>query len=78
MKEKNKKDFQQIKDNRTFEDFEYFIELKGNFELTENYAEDFTEIYTFNFDKRNWEEEEENENNEGTNYSTELKEKENK
>jgi hypothetical protein len=75
--EKNKKDFQQIKDNRTFEDFEYFIELKGNYELTENYAEDFTEIYTFNFDKRNWEEEEENENNEGTNYSTELKEEKN-
>ena len=77
LKEKNKKDFQQIKDNPTFEDFEYFIELKGNFELTDNYAEDFTEIYTFNFDKRNWEEEEENENNEGTNYSTELKEEKN-
>jgi hypothetical protein len=77
LKETNKKDFQEIKDNRTYEDFEYFIELKGNFELTENYAEDFTEIYTFNFDRRNWEEEEENENNEGTNYSTELKEEEN-
>ena len=78
LKEKNKKDFQQIKDNPTFEDFEYFIELKGSFELTDNYAEDCTEIYTFKIDKRNWEEEEENENNEGTNYSTELKEKENK
>jgi hypothetical protein len=75
--EMKKKNFQEIKNNRSFEDFEYFIELKGNYELTENYAEDFTEIYTFNFDKRNWEEEEENENNEGTNYSTELKEEKN-
>ncbi len=45
--------------------------------MTENYVEDFTEIYTFDFDRRNCEEEKENENNEGTNSSTELKEKKN-
>ncbi len=68
-----KKNFQEIKNNRSFEDFEYFIELKGNYELIENYAEDLTEIYTFDFDRRNWEESEENKNNEDTKNSDELK-----
>ena len=66
------KDFQEIKNNRSFEDFEYFIELKGNYELIENYAEDYTEIYTFDFDRRSWEESEENENNGETKNSDEL------
>ena len=38
-----------------------------------NPAEDLTEIYTFDFDKRNWEETEENENNEEAENSDELK-----
>ena len=71
--EMKKRNFQEIKNNRSFEDFEYFIELKGNYELIENSAEDLTEIYTFDFDKRNWEETEENENNEETENSDELK-----
>ena len=73
LAERKKKDFLEIKDNRTFEDFEYFIELKGNIELIENYAENLTEIQTFNFDKRNWEIEDESDNNEEIECSNELK-----
>ena len=69
--EKSKKSFHEIKNNRTFEDFEYFIELKGSIELIDNYAEDLTEIYTFKFDRNNWEESEET-NNEETECSNEL------
>ena len=63
LEEEKKKNFQEIKNNRTFEDFEYFIELKGTLELTEDCAEDLTKIYTFKFDQRN-EEENESDNNE--------------
>ncbi len=69
--EESKKDFQMIKNTRTFEDFDYFIELKGSIELVYNFAEDLTEIYTFKFDRNNWEESEET-NNEETECSNEL------
>ena len=42
--EESKKDFQMIKNTRTFEDFDYFIELKGSIELIDNFAEDMAEI----------------------------------
>ena len=46
--------------------------------MTENYVEDFTEIYTFKFNRNNWEESEENNsNNEETEYSNELTEDKN-
>ena len=51
--EESKKNFEMIKNNRTFEDFEYFIELKESIELIDNFAEDLTEIYTFKFDRKN-------------------------
>ena len=72
--EESKKNFEMIKNNRTFEDFEYFIQLKESIELIDNFADDLTEIYTFKFDRKNWEDSEENSNNEETEYSNELTE----
>ena len=72
--EESKKNFEMIKNNRTFEDFEYFIQLKESIELIDNFADDLTEIYTFKFDRKNWEDSEENTNNEETEYSNELTE----
>ena len=63
LEEEKKESFQEIKNNRTFEDFEYFIELKGTLELTDDCADELTKIYNFKFDRRN-EEENENDNNE--------------
>ena len=51
--EESKKNFEMIKNNRTFEDFEYFIQLKESIELIDNFADDLTEIYTFKFDRKN-------------------------
>ena len=48
-----KEDFTVISDNRNYEEFFYFIELKANLELSESFAKGYTEIYEFQFDKRN-------------------------
>ena len=51
--EESKKDFTIIYDNRNYDEFSYFIELKRNFELSGSVASGFTNIYTIRFDKRN-------------------------
>ena len=49
----SKKDFTPIYDNRNYDEFSYFIELKRNFELSGTAASGFTNIYNIEFDKRN-------------------------
>ena len=51
--ERKKEDFTIISDNRNYDDFSYFIELQPNIELSELTAKGYTEIYQFDFDKRN-------------------------
>ena len=53
FKEKNNEDFATISDNRSYDEFTYFIELKRNLELTKSVAKGFTDIYEIEFDKRN-------------------------
>ena len=53
FKEKNNEDFTTISDNRSYDEFTYFIELKRNLELTKSVAKGFTDIYEIEFDKRN-------------------------
>ena len=53
FEEKNDENLKKIKDNRTYKDFSYFIELDRNYNLSEEFAKGPTKIYTFNFDKRN-------------------------
>ena len=53
FKERNKVDFTVISDNRSYEEFTYFIELKRNLELSKTGAKGYTEIYEIQFDKRN-------------------------
>ena len=53
FEEKNDENLKIIKDNRTYKDFSYFIELDKNYILSEEYAKGYTKIYNFNFDKRN-------------------------
>ena len=53
FKEQSKEDFTVISDNRSYEEFSYFIELKRNLELTERGAKGSTGIYEIQFDKRN-------------------------
>ena len=58
-KEDFSKEYQEIENNRIFEDFQYFIELKNNIEIIENESEETTTFHKFFFDTRNWEVEEE-------------------
>ena len=51
--EQSKEDFTIISDNRTYDEFSYFIELKRNLELSKAGAKGNTEIYEIQFDKRN-------------------------
>ena len=51
--EQGKEDFTVISDNRTYEEFSYFIELKRNFDLSKYGAKGETGIYEIQFDKRN-------------------------
>ena len=53
FKERNKVDFTVISDNRSYEEFTYFIELKRNLELSKTGAKGNTDIYEIQFDKRN-------------------------
>ena len=53
FKEESKEDFTIISDNRGYEEFSYFIELKRNLELAGKGAKGSTEIYEIQFDKRN-------------------------
>ena len=53
FKEQNKEDFTIISDNRSYDEFTYFIELKKNLELSTLGAKGYTEIYNIQFDKRN-------------------------
>jgi len=53
FKEKTKEDFTTITDNRSYDEFTYFIELKRNLELSKTAAKGFTDIYEIEFDKRN-------------------------
>ena len=51
--EESKKDFTIIYDNRSYDEFSYFIELKRNLELSGSNANGNTNIYKIKFDKRN-------------------------
>ena len=51
--EQSKPGFKEIIDNRTYEEFSYFIELKRNLELNKKTAIGNTEIYKIKFDKKN-------------------------
>ena len=51
--EKSKDYFTIISDNRSYDEFSYFIELKRNLELSKAGARGNTEIYEIQFDKRN-------------------------
>jgi len=53
FEEQAKKDFTIISDNRIYDEFSYFIELKRNLELSGTGAEGNTDIYKIIFDKRN-------------------------
>ena len=53
FKERNKVDFTVISDNRSYEEFTYFIELKRNLELSKTGAKGTTDIYEIKFDNRN-------------------------
>ena len=53
FEERNKVDFTVISDNRSYEEFTYFIELKRNLELSKTGAKGNTDIYEIQFDKRN-------------------------
>ena len=53
FEEENKKDFTLISDNRNYKEFQYFIELKRNLELSGTGAKGNTNIYKIMFDKRN-------------------------
>ena len=53
FKEKKKEHFATITDNRSYDEFTYFIELKRNLVLTNTVAKGFTDIYEIEFDKRN-------------------------
>ena len=53
FKEQKKDDFTVISDNRSYDDFTYFIELKRNLELSKTGAKGNTDIYEIEFDKRN-------------------------
>ena len=48
-----KKDFTDIYDNRIYNEFSFFIELKENLDLSGSGAIGFTNIYKIGFDKRN-------------------------
>ena len=53
INEEQKDDFTTIYDNRNYENFSYFIELKNNLQLAKTLPIGNTQIYEFNFDKRN-------------------------
>ena len=53
FKEQKNDDFTIINDNRSYDEFTYFIELKKNLELSKVAAKGNTEIYEIEFDKRN-------------------------
>ena len=53
FEEESKEDFKEIYDNRNYEEFSYFIELKRNLELSKKQAIGNTGLYQIKFDKRN-------------------------
>ena len=53
FKESSKEDFTKIYENRNYDEFSYFIELKRNLELSKAAAKGYTDIYEIQFDKRN-------------------------
>ena len=53
FEEQNKNSFKEISDNRIYDEFTYFIELKGNLVLSKKVANGNTEIYKIKFDKKN-------------------------
>jgi len=53
FKESSKEDFTKIYENRSYDEFSYFIELKSNLELSKAAAIGYTDIYEIQFDKRN-------------------------
>ena len=53
FQESNKEDFTTIIDNRSYDEFTYFIELNRNLELSKSSAIGETNIYEIQFDKRN-------------------------
>jgi len=86
FEEQAKKDFTIISDNRIYDEFSYFIELKSNLELSGTGAKGNTNVYKILFDKRNKEkiflkefkneEKKENENNIKEDANTKKKETE--
>lgn len=53
FKEQEKNSFKEISDNRIYDEFTYFIELKRNLELSKKVAKGNTEIYKIKFDYKN-------------------------
>ena len=53
FKEQEKNSFKEISDNRIYDEFTYFIELKRNLELSKKVAKGNTEIYQIKFDNNN-------------------------
>jgi len=53
FQERNKEEFTTISDNRSYDEFTYFIELNRNLELSRSSAIGNTNIYEIQFDKRN-------------------------
>ena len=51
--EKNKRDYKNIRDTRTYDEINFFIELKGKLALHKKLPICDTEIYEIQFDKRN-------------------------
>jgi hypothetical protein len=51
--ERKKEHFKTIKDNRIYDEINFFIELKGKLELHKKFPINETEIYEIQFDKRN-------------------------
>ena len=83
FQEQKKDDFTIISDNRSYDDFTYFIELKRNLELSKNGDKGNTDIYEIEFDKRNKEkyfqkEMYQNNNNNLQKCDTKLDDKKNK
>jgi len=52
FEEQKKNSFKEISDNRIYDEFTYFIELKRNLELRKKVAKGNTEIYKIKFDKK--------------------------
>ena len=53
FEEQKKNSFKEISDNRIYDEFTFFIELKRNLELSKKVAKGNTEIYKIKFDNKN-------------------------